>query len=350
MKELDGRKLSHEALEEIRMRAVRAVEAGESPETVIRSLGMTRPRIYVWLAAYREGGIEALKAKKLFGRPPKLNDKALKALYNIVTTKNPQQLRFEFALWTRGIIRDLVQERFNVKLSVVSVGRLLKKLGLSPQRPLARAYQRNPEEVQKWLQEQYPAIQRLAKQTGAQIYFGDEAGIRSDYHSGTTWAPGGKTPVVDRTGARFSLNLLSAISPRGELRFMCWKGTLTAGVFVDFLRRLIDRAQSPIFLIVDRHPVHRASEVRKFVAATEGRLRLFYLPSYAPDLNPDELVGSHLKHHRVGRFAIKGPDHLKRKVIGCLRSLQKHPHLVRNLFLAPSVRYAADMSSYLRTS
>lgn len=349
MKELDGRKLSHKALEELRIRAVKAVEAGESPEVVIRSLGMSRQRIYVWLAAYREGGLESLKAKKLFGRPPKLDGRAMRVLYRIVTTKTPEQLQFEFALWTRGIIRDLVRERFHVKLSEVSVGRLLKKLGLSPQRPLARAYQRNPEEVQKWLQEQYPAIQQLAKQTGAQIFFGDEAGIRSDYHSGTTWAPVGKTPVVDRTGARFSLNLLSAISPRGELRFMCWKGKLTAGVFVDFLKRLIYRAQGPVFLIVDRHPVHRASEVKKFVAETEGRLRLFHLPSYAPDLNPDELVWSHLKHHKVGRFAIKGPDHLKRKVIGYLRSLQKLPDLIRNLFLAPAVRYAADMSSYLRT-
>jgi transposase len=224
MKELDGRKLSHEALEEIRIRAVKAVEAGESPEAVIKSLGMTRPRIYIWLAAYREGGIEALKAKKLFGRPPKLDDKAMRKLYKIVTTKNPQQLQFEFALWTREMIRELIRKEFKAKLSAVSVGRLLKRLGLSPQRPLAKAYQQNPQEVEKWLQEEYPKIRQMAKKQGATIYFGDEASVRSDYHSGTTWAPIGQTPVVKSTGARFSINLLSAISPKGDLRFLSAPG------------------------------------------------------------------------------------------------------------------------------
>jgi len=343
MKELDGRKLSHEALEEIRIRAVRAVEAGESPERVIKSLGMTRPRIYIWLAAYREGGIEALKAKKLFGRPPKLDGKTLKKLYKIVTTKNPQQLQFEFALWTREILRDLIRKEFHVKLSVVSVGRLLKKLGLSPQRPLAKAYQQNPKEVEKWLQEEYPKIRELAKRHGATIYFGDEASVRSDYHSGTTWAPVGQTPVVKSTGARFSINLLSAISPRGDLRFICSKGKLTASVFVDFLKRLIVKADGPVFVIVDGHPVHRAVAVKKFVQESKGRHRLFYLPPYAPELNPDELVSNHVKHHRIGRSVISGPDQLKHKVIGFLRSLQKMPNLVRNFFRAPSVRYAAEM-------
>lgn len=343
MKELDGRKLSHKTLEEIRIRAVRAVEAGESPEKVIKSFGMTRPRIYIWLAAYREGGIEALKAKKLFGRPPKLDGKALKKLYKIVTTKDPQQLQFEFALWTREIMRDLIQKEFKVKLSVVSVGRLLKKLGLSPQRPLTKAYQQNPKEVEKWLKEEYPKIRQMAKSQGATIYFGDEASVRSDYHSGTTWAPIGKTPVVKSTGARFSVNLLSAISPRGDLRFICSKGKLTASVFVDFLKRLLLKADGPVFLIVDSHPVHRAVAVKKFVQGTKGRLRLFYLPPYAPELNPDELVWNHVKHHRIGRSIISGPDQLKYKVIGFLRSLQKMPNLVRNFFRAPSVRYAAEM-------
>jgi len=343
MKELDGRKLSHEALEAIRIRAVKAVEAGESPEGVIKSLGMTRPRIYIWLAAYREGGIEALRAKKLFGRPPKLDGKALKKLHKMVTTKNPQQLQFECALWTREILRDLIRKECKVKLSVVSVGRLLKKLGLSPQRPLAKASQQNPKEVEKWLEKEYPKIRQMAKSQGAIIYCGDEASVRSDYHRGTTWAPIGQTPVVKSTGARFSINLLSAISPRGDLRFICSKGTLTASVFVDFLKRLLLKEDNPVFLIVDGHPVHRAVAVKKFVQGTKGRLRLFYLPPYAPELNPDELVWNHVKHHRIGRSVISGPDQLKHNVIGFLRSLQKMPNLVRNFFHAPSVRYAAEM-------
>lgn len=340
MKELDGRKLSHCALEELRIRAVKAVEAGESPEVVIKSLGLTRPRIYVWLAAYREGGVEALKAKRLFGRPPKLDGKAMKKLYKIVTTKNPLQLKFEFALWTREMVKELIKDKFGVRMSGVSAGRLLKKLGLSPQKPLVQAYQRNPEAVQKWLDEDYPAIRSAAQEANATLYFGDESSIRSDYHSGTTWAPIGQTPVIKATGARFSVNLISAISPRGDLRFMCTNGRVTANVFVDFLKRLMKNTDRPVFLIVDGHPVHRSLIVKKFVQETQGQLRLFYLPAYSPDLNPDELVWAHVKHHKIGRTTLKGPNDLKHKVLGFLRSLQKFPDIVRNFFRAPSVQYA----------
>jgi transposase len=341
MRDDDGRKLAHATLEELRIRAVKAVQSGESPEQVVATLGFSRARIYEWLAAYREGGIEALRAKPIPGRPSKLNGKAIGWIYQTVTTKNPLQLRFEFALWTRDMVRGLIRERFGVRLSEVSVGRLLRKLGLSPQRPLARAYQRDPQMVESWLREQFPAIQREAKRVGAQIFFADEANVRSDYHSGTTWAPVGQTPVVERTGARHTLNLISAISPRGELHFMCCDAKLRAPVFIEFMRRLLIHRDAPIFLIVDGHPVHRAGVVKQFVAASEGRIRLFQLPSYSPDLNPDELVWAHLKHHKIGKTAIAGPDHLKRRVIAFLRGLQRSPALLRALFQHPSVRYAA---------
>lgn len=341
MRENDGRKLSHDTLEELRIRAVKAVEGGESPERVVATLGFSRPRIYEWLAAYREGGIEALRAKPIPGRPQKLDGSAMRWIYQTVTSKNPLQMKFEFALWNRAMVRELIRQRFSVRLSDVSVGRLLRKLGLSPQRPLARAYQRDPQLVESWLTEQFPAIQKEAKRVGAHIFFADEANVRSDYHSGTTWAPVGQTPVVERTGARHSLNLISAVSPRGELRFMCREGKFSAPVFIEFMKRLLNNQDKPIFLIVDGHPVHRAAAVKKFVADTEGKIRLFQLPSYSPDLNPDELVWAHLKHHKIGKTAITGPDHMKRCVIGFLRALQKTPALVRAIFQHPSVRYAA---------
>jgi len=341
MREDDGRKLTHETLEEMRIRAVRAVEAGESPEKVITMLGFSRPRIYEWLSAYREGGIEALRAKPIPGRPCKLDAKAIRWIYETVTTKNPIQMKFEFALWTRDMVRELIRDRFRVGLSEVSVGRLLRKLGLSPQRPLARAYQRDPEMVETWLREQFPAIQKEAKSVGAHIFFADEANVRSDYHSGTTWAPVGQTPVVERTGARHTLNMISAISPRGELRFMCHEGKFNAPLFIEFMQRLLINRSTPVFLIVDGHPVHRSGAVKKFISENHNRIRLFRLPSYSPDLNPDELVWSHLKHHKIGKIAITGPDNMKQRVIGFLRSLQKSPALVRALFQHPSVRYAA---------
>jgi transposase len=325
----------------MRIRAVQQVEAGESPERVIRVLGFSRPRIYEWLARYREGGLGALRARAIAGRPMKLSPKAVQWIYQTVSTRNPLQMKFEFALWTREMVRELIRQRFGVGLSGVSVGRLLRKLGLSRQRPLARAYQRDPQQVEAWLKDQYPAIQKAAKRAGAQIFFADEANLRSDYHSGTTWAPVGQTPVVARTGARFGLNLISAISPRGQLRFMCREGRLSASVFIEFLERLLLNQPAPIFLIVDGHPVHRSAAVKRFVAAQAGRLRLFHLPSYSPELNPDELVWNQLKHYKVGKAAIKGPQHLRRLAIGFLRSLQKTPALVRALFQHPSTCYAA---------
>lgn len=222
------------------------------------------------------------------------------------------------------------------------MGRLLKKLGLSPQKPLRRAYQQNPEAVEQWREKSYPDIKRLAKRVGATIFFEDESSVRSDYHSGTTWAVKGQTPVVSSTGARFSVNLISAISAQGALRFMVVEGRLNAAVFIDFLKRLVHDCERPVFLIVDGHPVHRAGNVKRFVASTQGRLQLFFLPPYSPELNPDELVWNHLKRHRVGKISIAGPDHLKRLVINYLRSLQKLPAIIRGFFHEPHVRYAAD--------
>ena len=164
---------------------------------------------------------------------------------------------------------------------------------------MPRIGERDAEAVERWKNEEYPAIHELARREKATIYFGDEAAMRSDYQSGTTWAPRGQTPVVEATGVRFRVNLISAISVKGLMRFMTIENRLTADNFITLLKRLVHSAPSPIFLIVVRHPVHRSAKVRDFVASTDGRLRLFFLPSYSPDLNPDELVGNHVKHHRV---------------------------------------------------
>ena len=341
MRKPDGRALDHRTLEEIRIRAVQQVEAGESPEEVIRALGFGRTVIYDWVAKYREGGIEALRAKPIPGRPSKLDGKQLRWIYKTVTGKNPLQLRFEFALWTRGMVRELIRERFGVRLSEVSVGRLLRKLGLSPQKPLRRAYEQDLKLVEAWRTKDYPKIRALAKRERATLFFSDEAGVRSDFHAGTTWAVKGKTPVVPATGKRFGMNLISAISPRGDFRFMAVDGRMNAEKFIVFLKRLIHNAKRPIFLIVDRHPSHRARKVLAFVRSTKGRLRLFFLPPYSPELNPDELVWNHLKNHGVGKRMIRDRDHLKRTVLGHLRSLQRLPEIVRGFFHEPHVRYAA---------
>lgn len=343
--EFDGRRLDHKTRQNIRIRAVKLVEQGQSPEQVVKALGFHRSCIYEWLAKYREGGEDALKTKPLSGRPNKLNAQQIKKIYDIVTSNNPLQLKFEFALWTRCMVQELIWCQFRVKLSLVSVGRLLSKLGLSPQKPLHRAYQQDAQRVQHWLDTEYPKIQALASKVGADIYFGDEASVRSDYHSGTTWALKGQTPVVKTTGARFSVNMISAISPRGLLRFMTIAGKLNAGTFIEFLKRLIHNAERPIFLIVDGHPTHKAGKVKSFIDETEGRLRLFILPPYSPELNPSELVWNNLKNHRIGRKMITGPNDLKQKIMSGLRSLQKVPAKIIGFFYEKHVRYTiAKMS------
>jgi transposase len=188
----DGRKLDHKTLEALRIRAVGQVEAGAHPEDVAAALGLHRKTVYDWLAKYREGGTDALRARPVPGRPPKLGGPQLSRLYALIAGQDPRQLQFEFALWTREMIREVIRREFKVALSVVSVGRLLRKLGLSPQRPLHRAYQQDPEAVQRWKKEAYPAIRAEAEAAGATVYFADEAGIRSDYHAGTTWSRSGR--------------------------------------------------------------------------------------------------------------------------------------------------------------
>lgn len=337
----DARKLDHKTLEAIRIRAVEQVQSGQSPEIVIKALGFSRACIYNWLAAYRAGGWHALRAKPLKGRPRKISGRQMKWIYDAVTLKNPLQYKFEFALWTRPMIRALIRDKFGIRLSVASVGRLLAQLGLTCQKPLMRAFQQNPTLVEEWLRDEYPRIRARARKTGAEIFFADEAGVRSDFHSGRTWAPRGKTPVIAATGARFGFNMISAVSPRGQLRFMVVAGKVAAGQFCEFLRRLIHGAQRPIFLIVDGHPVHRSAKVKQLAQSLRGRLELFYLPPYSPELNPDEWVWNDLKNNGIGRMRMTGPDDMRSKVISHLKWMQRTPDLIRSFFQAPTTKYAA---------
>lgn len=326
-------------LSELRKRGVAAVQSGESPARVAAALGVNLRSVLRWLAEYRRGGWDHLDARKRGGRPPKLDGKAMRWIYNAAANKNPQQLKFPFALWTVAIVQTLIAERFEVQLSHSSVCRLLHQLGLSAQRPLWRAYQQNPEAMKRWLEKDYPAMRRRAKREGATVFFADEAGMRSDYHSGTTWCRRGQTPVSS-TGARFGANLISAVSAQGQLRFMLTKGRVTATVFIELLKRLQVNAEAPIFAVADGHPTHRAKSVGRFVAAQVGRLALFLLPPYSPELNHDEFVWNDLKAHGTRRKPITPLSQLRQMIVSRMRQLQKLHALVRSFFHAPTTRYA----------
>lgn len=339
MKKHDGRKLSPKTIEEIRIRAVQRVQEGESPEKVIKALGFARACIYNWLARYRNGGWDALKTGSRTGRPRKLTGSQIAWIYRMVVDKDPLQMKFPFALWTRGMVVTAIKQKFGIKLSESSVGRLLRQLGLSCQKPLFRAYQQSPKTVAEWKQNVFPAIKKRAKSLGAAIYFQDESGIRSDYHSGKTWAPIGQTPIIEATGARFGLNMMGAISMRGEMRFMVIKGSVSAEQICNFLNRLMHNADRPIFLIWDGHPTHRSKKVRECVESFNGKLEVYYLPSYSPELNPIEQVWNNVKNHGIGRKKVFGPDQLKIAVLSHLRRLQKLPSIVKAFFRHPECAY-----------
>ena len=338
---MDARRLNHDTLSELRKRAVASVQEGQSPEVAAKALQVSRQALYGWLARYRDGGWGNLDAKKRGGRRPKLDAKAMKWVYDAITMKNPLQLKFTFALWTARMIGKAIFDHCGVKLSKASVCRLLIQLGLTPQRPVWRACQQQPEVVKRWLDQEYPRIKDLARQMKAVIFFGDEAGVRSDHHAGTTWAPKGKTPVASSAGSRFGLNIISVVAAQGEFRFMTVKGKVGAPQFIGFIKRLLHGMSRMVFLIVDNHPAHRAKSVKNFVEAVKDRFRLFYLPSYSPELNPDERVWNDLKNNAIGKQCITDPKQLNDAVISRLRSIQKSPARVRSYFNNETTRYAS---------
>ena len=336
----DGRAIDKTAMHAYRMQAIKAVREGRTVADVADAFGVNERSLYRWLSKYAEGGQKALHGQPKSGRPKTLSDSEMRWLARTVRDETPQQMKFPYALWTLQLIREVIYRRLGKSLSTSSVSRLMKILGFTPQKPLYQARQRDPELVRRWETEIYPEIRKQAKREGATIYFADESGLRSDYHCGTTWAPEGETPVVEATGRRFSVNMISAVSPRGELRFMVHQGTVNARVFRDFLKRLLAGAERPIFVIVDGHPAHKAKLVKEFVESTNGMLKLFFLPPYSPHLNPDEQVWAHVKRE-AGRRAIQDVSHMERIARSALRRLQKLPKLVQSFFRQPECQYAA---------
>jgi len=338
MRRTDGRKLGRETLEKLRMLAIDRIRAGERPIDIARMLGLHPMTVYRWVSRFTAEGRDGLKARKATGRPKTLTDFQLRRLFYVLVDSNPMQLKFPFALWTCDLVKEFIRREFKVVLHRTTVNRILARLGFSFQRPLTRAYEQDMDLVKAWKEREFPKIAALAKKEGAEIFFSDETGVRSDAPIGKTWGRIGKTPVVPVTGRRFAFNLVSAISPKGELRFMVIKQTVNADRFVEFLRRLLHGQKRKIFLIVDGHPAHRSSKVKSFVKEAGGRLQLFFLPPYSPELNPDELVWNSLKGS-LRRYSVAGPRDMMTQVVGHMASLQKRPSQVRAFFREKHVRY-----------
>jgi transposase len=342
MQKVDARSVSSSAQEHLRQLAVKAVLDGRKQKEVARLFGVTAQTISKWATAYRLQGQDALKSKRK-GRPPggKLKPWQAAQIAKAVIDHHPEQLKLPFYLWTREAIALLIKRRFSVKLSVWTVGRYLKRWGFTPQKPARRAWEQNPEQVRQWLEKDYPSIRHQAQKEKAQIYWGDEMGLRSDHAVGRSYGLKGQTPVILVPGQRFGCNMVSAITNRGRLNFMVFKERFTAPVFLEFLRRLLRQSDRRVYLIIDRHPVHRSRKVKNWVKENEERIRIFFLPSYSPEINPDELLNQDVKSNSLGRQRLGNQKELMGQVRSYLRSRQCKPDIVAAYFQGKHVQYAA---------
>lgn len=324
----------------LRQNAVNQIIRGVPANKVAAAAGVDPSTVFRWVRRFNKGGLAALESSKARGNAPKLSSDQVGRLRQMIVGSDPRQLRFEFALWTRELIGELIEREFGTHMSPSAVGRLLRRIGLSPQRPIWRAYQANPDAVAAWRATEFPAIKAEADKVGALVFFGDEASVRSDYHAGTTWGEIGVTPVVSSTGARYSVNMISAVSPKGKLHFRIVEGKVNADAFIAYCKALADDNRGrPVFLIVDGHPSHRAKKTKEWVRSTEGKFRLFYLPGYSPQLNPDEWVWKNVKADRIGRAGITSLEDLQNKARNALERLARLPELVSAFFRDPNLRY-----------
>ena len=341
----DGRSLAHNTLEEMRILAVQRMAEGEHPDDVAASFGMHRSWAYKIRAQARGRGhgVRALRSSKGTGRPRKLTRTQEQQVLRWINGRNPMQYGFDFGLWTRNLVRELVQREFDVTLSLASIGTMLARLNLTAQKPLQRAYQRNPEAIERWQHDIYPAIARQAHKENADIFFWDESGFRADSVHGRTWAPCGETPVVKRPGERQSMSAASAVNSKGAFWFATYEGGLSGELFVTLLKKLMFNRRKAVHLVVDGLPAHKKAIVKEYVASTQGKLTLHFLPGYAPDLNPDELVWSHVKRTGVARSPLRKGEKLGPRIHEQLAQIGRNPKLVRSFFRHPSVRYISDL-------
>jgi transposase len=345
MADEDTRSLSGAAQAALRTRAVRAVLDGMTQAEAARVFGVHHNAVNRWIKRYREGGWAGLSEQRRGRRPGEqaaLTEHQQQELMALVRESTPDQLGLPGFLWTREAVAELIMQRYGLGLARTTVGGYLRGWGFSPQRPQRRALEQNPAAVRHWLVTEYPAICAQAKREGGVVLWLDEMGVRSDAATGRSWAPVGQTPVIKRTGKRFRVNMISAISNAGMLRFRLFVGSFTGAVFIDFLGRLLrDCGGRKVHLIVDGHPVHRAKLVSAWVGRHADRIELHFLPGYSPELNPVELFNHDVKANAAGRRRPRSADELREELHGYLRRRQRQPQVLVRFFDHPTTRYAA---------
>jgi transposase len=340
---LDGRQIPDEVMGYIRKMAVHAVrERGQSPEVVAEIFNFNRSCIYRWLAQYDQGGYPALESRMPPGAQPVITGEMDTWLKQTVLQKTPVTFGYDTNLWTCAILAELLKKEFGVMVSASSVGLHLKKLGLSYQKPEYQDTKRDPQEIEHFLNDKFPRIQRLAAKLGADIGFEDEAGVGVMTRSGRTWGSVGDPPIVKISMQRGGYNLLSMVTPQGDLRYSMEEEHIETERYIQFLKQLMRKRQRPLILLTDRAPFHSSKKLREFVRAHRSQLRVYFLPRRAPELNPDEQVWNEVKNNKIGKQPVKGKKDLKKRLHSAIHSLQKNTRRIISFFHLPDTCYAAD--------
>lgn len=343
MEKTDLRKLSDESREAFIRTAIRLLKKGNTQKEVAETLGCHPRTISNWWRSYKKEGLHSLKPKKRGrreGEKRKLTQDQEKSLKKMLMEKYPDQLKLPYALWTRKAVQELILLKYKIKMPIRTVGEYLKRWGFTPQKPIRRAYEQQPEKVKKWLTEQYPTIKAQAKKEKAEIQWCDETGFSSEDHRGRGYSLKGVTPVRYKTGSRFSTSMISSITNEGQMRWMVYKGAMNIDLFIKFLGRLIKDSKRKIFLIVDNLRTHHSKKVRQWVEKHKQEIELFFLPPYSPEINPDEYVNNDVKTMLQNKQAPRSLDDLQKNVRSYMKSLQRNKKKVTRFFQHEKVQYA----------
>ena len=344
----DARQLPDEVLEALRLRAMRGIELGFSEADLAGLLGVRRETISRWWSAYSADGLTSLPGDRT-GRPPGsgrfLSDQQAERIKELIDNNSPDKLGIAHALWTRRAVRDLIRKEFKLGLAVRTVGQYLRRWGYTPKKPARHSRKQDPDEVKEWLEETYPAIEARATREDAEILWCDEVGVDADHHPGRGYAPEGERATMEVPGPHIRVNQITAMGNEGAVRFMTYKGSLDAAVFLVFLAKLIEGAARKIFLIADRLQAHETPEVSEWVEARKDRIEVFYLPPYSPEMNPVEYMNNDMKGE-VNKAGLPGDRAtLLSRISAFMYNLADLPEHVISYFLHPRVEYAAAPDS-----
>jgi transposase len=344
MLHIDMRSLAPAAQEERRRQVIGLRERGLTYEAIGQQVGLSKNGVFDICQRYRAKGMAGLQTGPRGPAPGTgrlLTPTQEAEVRALICDDTPDGYALPFALWSRAAVAMLIERRYGVRLAVRTMGTYLARWNFTPQKPLRRAYEQDPEEVEHWLEEEYPAIQAKAKRQRGRIFWADETGLRSDDVRGRSYAPRGETPVVRPSQKRANVAVISAVTNQGELRWMVLHGPITAPVLISFLERLIRDADCKVFLILDRLRVHQARVVKDWLAEHRSQIEVFYLPAYSPQLNPNEGINGDLKQATTRKPPARTQQELKRNVVSHMRRLSKMPKRIQSFFQHPTFRYAA---------